>query len=79
MPKMTIADTLAKGLLAMGCQEIASTSKKYRMFRHNSQGRTFLIGKSGGLRVNTKGIVSGSTSCPDGFKDLVLRKGRGEA
>lgn len=79
MTKITLSETLANGLIKMNCQEIPSTSKKYRMFRQSSQGRVFLVGKSGGLRVSNKGIVSDSMSCPDGFKDLVLRKGRGEA
>lgn len=64
MPKMTKTQKLVAALEEyMGCTEVRSNSRKYRIFQSPNGKRFYLVGKAAGLRVNVKPQPTGSVSC----------------
>jgi len=75
MPKISLQDTLVKGLQILGMKEIKHTTTKYRVFKKDGWG-TYFVGKAGALRVSRTGNVTDSIPVLPTFRKQVLERGR---
>lgn len=71
MPKQTVQQRLAHGLLILGFTEIKPTTH-YRVFKKPGDNRYFYVGSAGALRFNTTGKVSTTTVCGERTRAKIL-------
>ena len=71
---MNKIDRIAKGLIASGCIELTSNSKRYRKFqRPDKDARFFWLGKRGELKTGM--LVSGLFLVPRRLVEKYIRAG----
>ena len=71
MAKETLQTKLSNALIAKGCAEVKSTTRKYRTFKGPND-KFYFVGRAGGVRINTRQALTDSLSCSDRWKETLL-------